>query len=176
MIQQFAINNLKRFATSRPFTSKAQNGIVYSGLRLRENQVIFNMYTYLNSGEPISLVRKILYIFQGNKMILVAHEKHRAVGINVYYVNNRDLVEGTVHEGFIGVLEEFRGKGLATAMRKFSANHFAENGFTGISTRISVDNSASLKSAENSGFKLVDSYFDPAENKSRYYMKKVFIN
>lgn len=55
-------------------------------------------------------------------------------------------------------------------MRKHAIEHFKKAGFNGISTRISINNIRSLKSAEKLGFKVFKQYFDSEMNEERYYL------
>ena len=92
------------------------------------------------------------------------------VGMNMYYFNPRDVREKTIHEGFIGVIPEMNGRGIATTMRLHAKQHFARAGLAGISTRISVANKSSLSSAEKVGFVPIEKYIDVHSGDLRYYM------
>lgn len=98
------------------------------------------------------------------------NKTNKVMGIDMFYFNPRDFNENTVHEGFIGVLSEYQGQGIATIMRKQAIKHFKENRLAGISTRISKNNLGSLYSAEKLGFKPVDEYYDEAMDEQRYYL------
>jgi RimJ/RimL family protein N-acetyltransferase len=137
------------------------------------------IYSQLNnvdlSRSNIDLLKKC-----PGRLILIAEvtngSKSNIVGMNLFYFNPRDFKEGTIHEGFIGVVPEFEGKGIATAMRKHAIAHFRRSGLSGISTRISKNNNASLRSAEKLGFRPVEEYFDPAMQEDRYYLVCNFEN
>lgn len=90
--------------------------------------------------------------------------------MNMYYFNSRDVKENTIHEGFIGVTAEAAGQGIATQMRKIAKTHFSLLEIKGISTRISINNVASLRSAQKIGFEPVEQYCDPHTHEERYYM------
>ena len=92
------------------------------------------------------------------------------VGINFYYLNFRDFKEGTVHEGFVGVAPGFEGQGIATAIRRLAVRHFENSGFSGISSRVSCSNFASLKSARKIGYEPVEKYFDDLSGELRFYL------
>jgi RimJ/RimL family protein N-acetyltransferase len=137
------------------------------------------IYSQLNN---IDLSRSNIELFKKHtgKLILVTEisigSKKSIVGMEMFYFNPRDFKEGTIHEGFIGVLPEFEGKGIATRMRKHAIEHFRRSGLSGISTRISKNNIASLHSAEKLGFKPVEEYFDLAMQEERYYLVCNFEN
>lgn len=96
--------------------------------------------------------------------------RSRVIGMNMYYFNARDILENTVHGAFVGVSESMAGRGVATTLRKVAMQHFARNGIYGISSRISLDNKASLHSAKKLGYQPVEQYFDPDTNTERYYL------
>lgn len=94
-------------------------------------------------------------------------------GLSLFYFNERDLAEQTIHEGFIGVSEELTGKGFATAMRRKAKMHWRQaSGLHGISSRITLDNTASVASGIKAGYKCVETYDDGLSGKNRGY----FIN
>lgn len=59
-------------------------------------------------------------------MLFVATDSNnnQIIGMDMFYFNPRDLNENTVHEGFIGVLPEYQGQGIATIMRQQAIKHF----------------------------------------------------
>lgn len=137
------------------------------------------IYGRLNNVDLSRSNINLLKNFPG-RLILIAEvtrgSKSNIVGMNLFYFNSRDFKEGTIHEGFIGVVPEFEGKGIATAMRKHAIAHFRRSGLSGISTRISKNNIASLLSAEKLGFKPFEEYFDPIMQEERYYLVCNFEN
>ena len=122
----------------------------------------------------MSLFRCTLYSLIGERILLLAVKNDQItsqiVAINLFYLNRRDKIENTIHEGFIGVTHEAAGQGIATQMRKLAKAHFTSLGIKGISTRISLNNSASLRSAQEIGFEPVEQYRDPQTLEERYYM------
>jgi GNAT superfamily N-acetyltransferase len=133
-----------------------------------------NIYLKLNNSK---LTRSQLRLYNrlGNRIMIIASRSGQdgciqEIAMNMFYLNPRDFKESTIHEGFIGVLPEFEGKGIASQMRKVAINHFKQAGFAGISSRISKSNLASLRSAKKLGFKPVEEYFDDVMNEERYYL------
>jgi len=92
------------------------------------------------------------------------------LGFNMFYFNFRDLQEGTIHEGFIGVKAEARGLGIATAMRQDIFSNFAKTTLKGVSSRISVNNHSSMAVAKKVGLEPVERYFDEIIGEERYYL------
>ena len=148
--------------------------IVFRGYRSTDYPQVSRIYFDLNKRAPFPFSKRVLYKFVGSKLMLLAvHEtkgRDNIVGMNMYYLNNRDIREGTIHEGFIGVSSMMHGQGIATKLRKLALKHFANNGFEGVSSRISVSNKASLSSAEKLGFELIEKYYDQVIGEERYYL------
>lgn len=151
-----------------------RNNIHYRGMGVADLYQVGNIYSQLNQGSSLSWERKKFYHLLGNKLMLLAWgsngNRDVVVGLNMYYLNARDVKESTIHEGFIGVLPEARGQGIATSLRRVAKEHFAMAGFKGISTRISLCNKGSLNSALQIGFKPVEKYYDMNSDAERYYL------
>lgn len=143
------------------------------GLRLSDLRTFIKAYTVCGGGR-LSLFNKTLYVFSCRKLVLVAVAKPAGVseiiGIDMFYSNARDFKERTIHEGFVGVSPSVRGRGVATELRKCAIAHFSKNRFSGISSRISLSNHASLSSAKKLGFLPVEQYFDQETQEDRYYL------
>lgn len=126
------------------------------------------------SGRSFSRIQKVLLRLFSNKTLIVTisdqNDYKKIIGVNLYYINHRDFKENTIHEGYIGVLPEFEGQGVATKMRMNAKNHFQKSGFSGISSRVSKNNLASLRSAKKMQFEPVEEYFDNNKNEDRYYL------
>lgn len=154
------------------------DGIECRGYEKKDVSAVREVYSKLNYKLGF---KEVLANLIGSRCLIVAvklNEKNEkyVVGINLYYLNTRDLKDGTIHEGFIGVLPEHEGQGIATKMRRHAITHFRKAGFSGLSTRISKNNLRSLLSADKLGFKIVDKYFDLAKNEYRYYLVLKFKN
>lgn len=153
-------------------TSKSQ-GLILRGADISDFERIDEIYKELNGVGLSPLNRRVLQC-SSKKLIIVLEEelkdRSQIVGISLFYMNARDFKEKTIHEGFIGVIPEHEGRGLATRMRRYAIAHFSRAGFKGISTRISKRNLGSLRSAEKLGFQPVEEYFDPSMSEDRYYL------
>lgn len=149
------------------------DGLIIRGASYSEIKNVEKIYKELNS-TSFSNYQKIQYKLHSKKTIIIAEKNSdglkKVVGIDLYYLNPRDLKDGTIHEGFIGVLPEFEGQGIATKMRMIAKKHFQNQGFDGISTRISKLNLGSLISAKKLGFKPVEEYYDKLMDEDRYYL------
>ncbi len=149
-----------------------REGIVYRGARRSEILLLRELYLSLNPGGTFSLFRAGLSFVTAPKLVVLAYsiEQKKLVGLDFFYFNKRDLEEHTVHEGFIGVSRDFEGRGIATQMRLLAKHHFEKAGLSGISSRISQANAASLASARKVGFEPV--LLEPARvsDNEEYYL------
>ncbi len=109
------------------------------------------------------------------RLCIVAEDQSAGIVAFVFfYFNDRDVRERTVHEGFIGVLPEFQGRGIGTTMRRHAVAHFAGAGLAGMSTRITLSNTASLNPSLKLGFQIVDRYQDSHSAEERAYLRLTF--
>lgn len=148
----------------------------YRGMQKADEPFVRCLYYNLNEKKrSIVGARRLLYRWFGSRLIMLgvvrknSNAFSRIVAIDMYYFNRRDLREGTIHEGFVGVELGFEGKGVATMMRRLALEHFTTSGLSGVSSRISLNNKGSLRSAENLGFKSVEKYYDDVLKEWRGY-------
>ena len=171
----FVVRNFISARRLAEIKNEEVSGLLFRGYSASDVEVISKIYQQLNKGASFSRVQRGLYSHIGGRCLLVVEQKDaigvsRIVGMNMYYLNRRDVQEKTIHEGFIGVVPEAGGQGVATKMRQAAIRHFKLAGFSGISTRISLNNSASLMSAKKIGFQPVEEYQEPSTGEKRYYM------
>lgn len=172
----FLGQNLSFFKSMSPFPDYPAKDVFYRGYLYSDRSAMKRLYRDLNGKREPGLALEALYCISGRKAMLVALSdanygpKASVIAMNMYYRNDRDFRDNTIHEGFIGVSALFEGRGIATRMRNLAKNHFARAGLSGISTRISISNHASLRSAEKVGFSPIDSYWDHDMCEHRYYM------
>lgn len=171
---RFFLQNLYCARKVNVFSSTTINSVSFRGYQRGDARQISKIYAALNNGATFSGLRKWLYDLFGSRLMLVAVSSGDSgdvlVGMNMYYFNPRDIREKTIHEGFIGVVPEMNGRGIATTMRLHAKQHFARAGFDGISTRISLQNTSSLASAEKVGFVPLEKYVDQGNGELRCYM------
>ncbi len=150
--------------------------LTYQGLSSKYRKDTFNFYRNFHSGKELGFLKKILYYFFGNRLVInvIDENTQELVGIEMYYFNIRDIQENTVHQAFTGVIESMRGKGIATKIRGIAATHFKENNLSGISSKVTVSNIASIKSNEKIGFKILEKYYDAIIKEERIYMVNHF--
>lgn len=163
-----------RFKKINKISSVESDGYIVRGAKSNDLKEIAPVYEQLNG---MKLSRSNIYLLSSCEENLIfvallneAGQEPKVIGMNMYYINPRDFKEGTIHEGFVGVLPEYEGKGIATSMRKQAVTYFNKAGFKGISSRVSTSNLGSLRSAEKLGFKPVETYFDEIMQEERHYL------
>ena len=147
----------------------SDGGITYGFATKSDYKRIRELYWTL-SGSDFSRSQKCMLRLYINKQIVVAKMGAEVLGFNYYYRNLEDKKKQMIHEGYIGVLSSYNGKGVATSMRKYAHAYFRSEGLKGVSSRISEANMASLNSARKLGFKVIEKYFDAGMNECRYYL------
>lgn len=110
-----------------------------------------------------------LYRFRANDLVTVAlNQQGELVGYECFMFNESEIKDLILHEVYIGVHEQYQGKGIATAMRKFSISSYEFGNLSGLST-VAVDNDIkALRSAQKSGFSIQKHSLKPPG----YYMYK----
>lgn len=121
-----------------------------------------------------NIFNKLLLFLLGNKICFVVLDRlnnYRPIGYSFYYFNKRDILEKTIHRGYIGILPEYHGKGIGSQFDRIIIDHFARNSdLKGISSRVSINNIASYTMHIRSGFVPVERYFDTHLKEEREYM------
>jgi len=113
----------------------------------------------------------IIFFFLGSKLCFaIRNDQSELIAINLYYFNYQDVIERSIHEGFIAVKQSHQKRGLGTCLRKYAVLHFSTTYLSYISSRITMTNSASLKSAQKLGFTPVETYVDNQTGESRFYL------
>lgn len=169
---------MKEFEASfafSPIANELAGAVLIRGFKLRDLRFLRKTYLDLNPQGSLSFSRLLLGVIGYRRLLIVAEERETMsmVGLDLFYFNPRDLEESTVHEGFVGVIPAYRGKGLATKMRITAKEHFQRNGLKGISTRISQGNKPSLMSALKLGFQIVETQQSAGDAKNYYMVCKL---
>lgn len=169
---RFIFENISHAAKLSEITSLSDGAIVIRGLRSADNIQVNKIIYLLNNGVGFGFSRRFLYRIVGSRLVFVAERKEdgEIVGVNLFYFNARDRVENTIHEGFIGVVPSHQGKGVASKLRRHAIESFTHAELSGISTRISISNTASFRSAEKMGFRVDKRYVDSRTGEERCYL------
>jgi len=131
---------------------QCENEIRLRGMQPRDMDALRRLHRDFRAGRDLNAWRRTLYRARGNSLIVVADQHGTLVGFDMYYFREHEHRHGVVHEAFVGVAPEHRSRGLATAMRRHAARHFATQGVRGISTQVHEDNQSSMRSALSAGF------------------------
>lgn len=129
-------------------------------------------YSRLTSGARLERKKLATLLLLGPKLCLLARDagSGNVVGMALYYFNERDRRENTIHEGYIGLHEAMRGQRLGTFMRRQAILHFSKAGLCGMSSRVSCCNLPSLRSGLKLGFEVAETYFDHTWGEERHYL------
>lgn len=89
----------------------------------------------------------------------------------LFYFNDRDIIEKTIHLGFMAVSKDTRNTGIGSKILKYAINDLNKRtNVCGISCRITISNSVSLNLHLKNGFKIVEEYFDSERGEKRAYL------
>lgn len=166
----FLFRNLVFFRSCPRFEKRVEGKVILEGASWGDISAIRRIYKFWNGGKDFGFCRTVLVGLIGRKICLVAKRNGVTVGYDLFYVNMRDIYDKTVHEGFVGLLKSEVSKGLGSSLRNFAGEHFRRCGIFGISSKINQENSASLRSAEKVGFKIVDNQPDILDGKKQFYL------
>ena len=175
-IRQFLLvfRDLKMAFNISVIESKTVKGITYRGLNRSDLKEINKLHTLMNGGSSIALARRFVYWFVGSKIVIVVSkvesDKEKIIGFNMFYFNQKDIAQNTIHDGFICIDNNYQGLGIGSELRRKGVSHFSCTNLKGISSRIDVDNRASLAVTLKVGAKPVDQYIDPITGVERYYL------
>lgn len=154
--------------------SETENGITYRGMHRSELTLINSLHILMNGGSKIALARRLVYWLVGNRIVIVVRKQEqgidKVIGFNMFYFNKQDVKQNTIHDGFIGIDHNYQGLGLGSKLRRKGVEHLSHTYLSGISSRIDVDNKASLAVTLKVGAKPVEQYTDPVTGVERYYL------
>jgi GNAT superfamily N-acetyltransferase len=144
--------------------------IIICGASIKELKEALHIYSFYKN--KIGISHYIVYLLISKKIVFIAKNvaHNKIIGTELYYFNSRDIKENTIHQGFRGILPAWQGKGIGTSITNHAVNHFKNSRIDGISSRVSFNNLASLRSNMKLGFRPVEKYFDKNIKENRYYL------
>lgn len=171
---RFLAANLKAFSKLPCFDEQQlAKGMFIRGCRSDEAGQAAALRSNLDGHRMTWSLRALLTLVPAKCCLVLCDPDGNLQGLTIFYFNKRDLVEGTIHEGFIGVRRELAGNGFATALRQAAKAHWGQAaGVKGISSRITLANMASVASGKKAGYECVETYEDEVSGERRGY----FIN
>lgn len=169
----FLLLNFYSFIKLGRIQTFSKNNIQISGLTLDKINEYTHIYEELNYPTKIDFLKKIILKTIGKKCCFIARDldSNNIIAISLFYFNLKDFYEHSIHEGFIGVIKNYQGRGIATMLRAYTLSHFSNFKIKAISTIIDTNNPASLNSAKKLGFKIQEKYIDNCSNSEKYYLK-----
>jgi RimJ/RimL family protein N-acetyltransferase len=172
LMSAFVLRNLWCGRRLRPFPTFLYGGTSVGPLSRSDIKHVERLYASINGGSPLDLRKKAALWLHAPRLGIGVRDAATGelIGMSLYYFNARDRREGTVHEGYIGLDASLRGAGLGTVVRRHALRQFAFAGLRGVSSRISLANTASLNGNLKLGFVPVDTYFDPSMGEQRHYL------
>jgi len=147
-------------------------GFTMGPLNRKYFKEVIELYADLHDGKSLDRTKSLLLKLAGTKFCYIVKSSDcRIIGMGLYYFNKRDIVQRTIHQGYTGLKEEYRGMGIGTRARKKALEHFAKSEFlTGVSSRVDIDNLPSLKGNVKLGFEIKEKYWDQDLKKERVYL------
>lgn len=102
-----------RFSCVSKIQTATFAGFVIRGAKKKDIEKIKNFYQKC-TGRVFT--NRHIYLLQKceEKICIITEKETQIVGFDLFYMNSRDFKQKTVHEGFIGVLPDYEGKGIAT--------------------------------------------------------------
>lgn len=121
---------------------------------------------------PFSNRNKLLLKLLGAKTCYVARNINSQVLASIlFYFNYRDIIEKTIHLGFIAVSKDIRNTGIGSNILKYAVNDLEKRtDVCGISSRVTVSNLASMNVHLKTGFEIEEEYFDNERGEKRAYL------
>lgn len=154
---KFLCRNLLASRNIQPIPEANFGDFILRGLSHPHISKLDALHRLLRNGRAINCWRKMLLRMKGCSLCGVATEKNgELLGFNLYYFRPQEMEHGIIHEAFVGVIPQARGRGIATALKMHLAKHFAFNGLKGISAQIRIDNGPSLYAAKRAGFQIME--------------------
>ena len=92
------------------------------------------------------------------------------IGFEMYNFEEYNVLNGTIHQRYTGIPPQEQGKGYATLIRTYAIEHFKKQGLKGITSVVTSDNIASLKSNQKLGFEIANKFYSEGLGKERYYL------
>lgn len=168
----FILRNLWCGRQLVPFAPAQFGAFVIEAMRPEALEAVARNYTLLTQGGRLERKKLAVLRLLGPRLCLVARAAGPGdiLGMAIYYFNQRDRKDNTIHEGYIGLHEAMRGRHLGTFMRQHALAHFSMSGLSGMSSRVSSGNLPSLRSGMKLGFEVAETYFDHSLGEERHYL------
>lgn len=175
-ITQYYINRTALITKNwkRPVPLKSCDGLIsYSGCNSEQIESFLEIYATLNDGKPLGShhIQRIMLYHEILCFIAIDTRVNDVIGISMHYFNQRDFDEDSIHLGYIGIMPNYRGQYIGYNLGTYYLKYYAQNtDVKDVSTRVSLNNTASLKCKMRQGFKINERYYDNTMHEERFYM------
>lgn len=168
------VQNFNNAKTLRPIAGKSADKYLFVGME-RADFFKFRFLYFMASGKKLNLFQFVLSWLYSDRLVMCCIEKstNRLIGAEIYYFNQRDLDNSTIHQGYRMIHHSYQGMGIGTMLTKYSLRHFKSQNLQGVSSRVKSDNMSSLKSNLKSGFKIAETFKLP-NGVDEYYLVAYF--
>jgi RimJ/RimL family protein N-acetyltransferase len=147
----------------------SSNNYTFMGLPNDRINELDELHRLIREGRGLNFWRKIFFRIQGRKVCGIAiNAQDQLVGFTYYYFRESELVGMIIHEAFIGISPNERGKGIATALQRYALDHLAKQQLIGVSANIEKTNLPSIRIHQRAGFQFSDDPQDPTNYKVYY--------
>lgn len=167
---KFLIRNLKASHQLEKMQSSSLNNYILAGLSKDRIYELDQLHQLIRDGRDLNFWRKFLYRYRGNKLCAIAiNQKNQLAGFIYFYFREEEISKNIIHEAFVGVAPQERGKGIATALQKYSLTHLSHQHLEGVSGYVEKNNIASVIVHQRVGYEIDDDPQDPENNYFLYY-------
>lgn len=166
---RFLVRNIRASRTLHPMQDSTFSNYQFTGLSTHQIDEMDALHKLVREGRELSFWRKTYFKQCGEKVCSVAfNEDGQMVGFNFYYFRESEVNEGIIHEAFLGISPQERGKVLATALQAYTIDQLSRNKLRGISGNVLKANGPSVKMLLRTGFILTDDPDDAANYRVFY--------
>ena len=103
--------------------------------------------------DPIPRWLVWLYRFRASDLMTIALDKNgKVAAYQCFMMNEHEISQHIIHEVYVAVSDSYQGKGLATALRRFSIESYDFGNLLAISTVARTNDIKALRSAQKAGF------------------------
>jgi len=170
---KFLVRNLDASRQLKKHQEATHNEYVFTGLPKDRVDEFDQLHQLVREGRKLSFWRKTLYRLRGESLCTVAiNQNHNLAGFIIYYFREEEIPKSIIHEAFAGIAPQDRGKGLATALTRYSLDQFNNQNLIGVSGYVEKNNLVSVKMLERVGYEIVDDPDDPENNSYVFYRLK----
>lgn len=168
----FLIRNNKATRPLAPMQKTDFNNYKFIGLPRDRINELDELHRLVRDGRGLNFWRKSFYKNQGAKVCgVVLNDNDQLVGFNYYYFRENELGDNIIHEAFLGISPNERGKGIATALQKYTLDQLSKQPLIGVSGNVEKANLPSIKMLQRVGYDFIDDPQDPANFKVFYGLK-----